>query len=89
MLKETETEETIVFFVAFLSLAAIQSGGRVLWAPPFYPLGYAYGFSKLKMTKSYLRSTMNDDCLSALSILPIKRDYGQKLDFEDIIADFQ
>ena len=27
MLKETETEETIVFFVAFLSLAAIQSGG--------------------------------------------------------------
>ena len=27
MLKETETEETIVFFVTFLSLAAIQLGG--------------------------------------------------------------
>ena len=26
MLKETETEETIVFFVTFLSLAAIQLG---------------------------------------------------------------
>ena len=31
---------------------------------------------------------MNDDRLSALSILSIKRDYVQKLDFEGIIADF-
>ena len=30
---------------------------------------------------------MNDDWLSALSVLSIKRDYGQKLDFEDIIVD--
>ena len=28
MLKETETEETIVFFVTFLSLVAFQLGGR-------------------------------------------------------------
>ena len=27
MLKETETEETIVFFVTFLSLVAFQLGG--------------------------------------------------------------
>ena len=34
MLKETETEETIVFFVTFLSLAAIQlEGARPPWAP--------------------------------------------------------
>ena len=45
-------------------------------------------FSKLRMIKSYLRSTMSDDRLSALSILSIERDYPQKLDFEDIIADF-
>ena len=45
-------------------------------------------FSKLKMINSYLRSTMNDDRLSALSIRSIKRDYVQKLDFEDIIANF-
>ena len=31
---------------------------------------------------------MNDDRLSALSILSIERDYVQKLDFEDIIVDF-
>ena len=45
-------------------------------------------FSKLKMIKSYLRSTMSDDRLSALSILSIERDYVQQLDFEDIVADF-
>ena len=31
---------------------------------------------------------MNDDRLSALSIRSIEKDYAQKLDFEDIIADF-
>ena len=45
-------------------------------------------FSNLKMIKSYLRSTINDDRLSALSIRCVEKDYVQKLDFEDIIADF-
>ena len=45
-------------------------------------------FSKLKMIKSYLRSTMNADRLSALSILSLERDYVQKLNFEEIIANF-
>ena len=34
MLKETETEETILFLVIFLSLVAFQMGGRGLHAPP-------------------------------------------------------
>ena len=39
VLKETETEKTIVFFVTFLSLVAFQlRGGRAPWGPP----GYAY-----------------------------------------------
>ena len=37
MLKETEAEETIDFFVAFLSLVAFRLGGQ---AP--CPPGYAY-----------------------------------------------
>ena len=35
MLKETKTEKTIVFFVAFLSLVAFQLGGGL-------PPGFAY-----------------------------------------------
>ena len=44
MQKETETEETIVFFVTLLSLVAFQLGGgvRASWAPP----GYAYAYKQ-------------------------------------------
>ena len=38
MLKKTETEETVVFLVTFLSLVEFQLGGaRVPWAPSGYP----------------------------------------------------
>ena len=40
MLKETETKETIVFFVLFLSLVAFQLGGEP--GPPGTPPGYAH-----------------------------------------------
>ena len=39
MLKETKAEETLVFFVTFLSLVAFQLGGA---GPPGPPSGYAY-----------------------------------------------
>ena len=43
MLKETEAEETTVFFVTFLSWLAFQLGGP--WASP----GYAYDLSSLTL----------------------------------------
>lgn len=45
-------------------------------------------FSKLKLIKSYLRSTMGESRLSALSILSIESDFVQSLSFDDIIAEF-
>ena len=39
MLKETETDKTIDFFVTFLSLVAFQFGGG---PGPLPPSGYAY-----------------------------------------------
>ena len=36
MLKETEAEETIVFFVKFVSLVAFQFGGPGTPGPPFH-----------------------------------------------------
>ena len=42
MLKETKAEETIVFFVTFLSLVAFQLGGKGGRAPSPPPPGYAY-----------------------------------------------
>ena len=45
-------------------------------------------FSKLKLIKSYLRSTMGESRLSALSILSIKSDLVETLSFDDIISEF-
>ena len=45
-------------------------------------------FSKLKLTKSYLRSTMGESRLSALSILSIESDLVETLSFDDIISEF-
>ena len=46
MLKESETEETIVFLATFLSLAAIQLGG----GGPLVSPGYAYGYRSCDVT---------------------------------------
>ena len=49
---------------------------------------YEKSFSKLKLIKSYLRSTMGESRLSALSILSIESDLVQTLSFDDIISEF-
>ena len=45
-------------------------------------------FSKLKLKKSYLRSTMGENRLSALAMLSIERDLVETLSFDDIISEF-
>ena len=45
-------------------------------------------FSKLKLIKSYLRSTMNQVRLTSLAILSIERKLTEGMNFEDVIKDF-
>ena len=45
-------------------------------------------FSKLKLIKSYLRSTMGESGLHALAILSIESDFVEILSFKDINAEF-
>lgn len=45
-------------------------------------------FSKLKIIKSYLRSTMSQEHLSGLAIMSINHDMGKKICYDDIIDDF-
>ena len=45
-------------------------------------------FSKLKLIKTYLRSTMAQERLDGLSLLAIERDAAQKLDIDTIINKF-
>lgn len=45
-------------------------------------------FSKLKLIKNYLRSTMNQERLANLSILSIERKVSNEIDFNDVIENF-
>ena len=45
-------------------------------------------FSKLKLIKNYLHSTMSNHRLTKLAILSIDRQYTKSLDVEEIIKDF-
>ena len=45
-------------------------------------------FSKLKLIKSYLRSTMGQSRLSDLAMLSIERDTVNDIDFDEVIDKF-
>lgn len=45
-------------------------------------------FSKLKLIKTYLRSTMGQTRLSSLALLSIEKDLMREMEFDDVINDF-
>ena len=45
-------------------------------------------FSKMKLIKTYIRSTMKQDRLDGLAILSIGQAIAKKLDLEDMIKSF-
>lgn len=55
------------------------------------PLTVASGersFSKLKIIKNYLRSSMKQDRLSGLAIIAIEHSIAEKINYSDIISEF-
>ena len=59
MLKETKAEETIVFFVTFLSLVAFQLGGG--GRAPSPPSGYAYSLLRHTQRRAPKHKKRNAD----------------------------
>ena len=45
-------------------------------------------FSKLKLIKTYLRTTMTQERLSSLAVLSIEQEIRKSLDMKDVIARF-
>ena len=45
-------------------------------------------FSKLKLIKTYLRTTMSQERLSGLAMISIKNEYLDKLNYDDLIEKF-
>ncbi|CAN6684818.1 unnamed protein product [Malus baccata var. baccata] len=61
---------------------------RVLMIVPVTVASAERSFSKLKLLKSYLRTTMTQDRLNGLAILCIENDEIEDLEYDDIIDDF-
>lgn len=61
---------------------------RILLTIPVTVASAERSFSKLKLLKSYLRSTMSQERLNGLALVAIENDILEKIDYEDLIEDF-
>ena len=61
---------------------------RILLTIPVTVASGERSFSKLKLIKSYLRSTMSQERLNGLAMLSIEKDMVDKLDYTSLIDAF-
>ena len=61
---------------------------RILLTVPVTVASGERSFSKLKLIKTYMRSTMLQERLTNLAILSIENDVANELDYNELIADF-
>ncbi|KAI5316572.1 hypothetical protein L3X38_036279 [Prunus dulcis] len=61
---------------------------RILLTIPVTVASAERSFSKLKLLKSYLRSTMSQERLNGLALISIESELLEKLDYEHLIDDF-
>ena len=61
---------------------------RILLTIPITVASAERSFSKLKLIKSYLRTSMTQDRLNGLAILSIEKNILKSIDVEHIIDDF-
>uniref|UniRef100_A0A2N9GKG5 TTF-type domain-containing protein n=1 Tax=Fagus sylvatica TaxID=28930 RepID=A0A2N9GKG5_FAGSY len=61
---------------------------RILLTIPVTVASAERSFSKLKLIKTYLRTTMSQERLSGLAMISIENEYLDKLNYDDLIEDF-
>ena len=61
---------------------------KILLTIPVTVASAERSFSKLKLLKTYLRSTMTQERLNGLAILSIESEFFRNLDYRKIIEDF-
>lgn len=61
---------------------------RILLTIPVTVASAERSFSKLKLIKSYLRSTMSQERLNCLALLSIEKELVHKLDYSSLIETF-
>ena len=87
--KEKKTAIEILEFVKVSDCYPnVSIAYRILLTIPVTVASAERSFSKLKMLKSYLRSTMSQERLNGLAILCIEKEMLEKIDFENVINEF-
>lgn len=76
---DTDTKE--IFSNVWIAL-------RILLTIPVTVASGERSFSKLKLIKTYVRSTMSDERLSSLAILSIENDIAENLDWTTLVNEF-
>ncbi|XP_020875868.1 zinc finger MYM-type protein 1-like [Arabidopsis lyrata subsp. lyrata] len=66
----------------------IWTAYRIMMTIPVSVASAERSFSKLKLIKSYLRSTMTQDRLNGLAIISIERRMAEKLDYKSLMNEF-
>ncbi|XP_059140975.1 uncharacterized protein LOC131928846 [Physella acuta] len=61
---------------------------RIFLTLPISSAGAERSFSRLKLLKTYIRSTMNEDRLSSLALITIERQLASDVDLKDVIDHF-
>ena len=61
---------------------------RILLSIPITVASTERSFSKLKLIRTYLRTTMSQERLSDLAMISIENEYLDKLNYDDLIEEF-
>ena len=80
--------QTIHDFELVESYQNIVVALRIFLTLPVTTASCERSFSKLKLIKNYLRSTLSQERLSNLSIISIEHNIVQQIDFDDLIDEF-
>jgi len=80
--------ETLNFIKRLNSFPNACIAYRILLTIPITVASAERSFSKLKLIKSYLRSTMSQERLNGLAMLSIEKDILEKLDYKNLIKNF-
>lgn len=83
-----EARDRINFLIPFDSFPYTIIAYRISLTIPITVASTERSFSKLKILKSYLRTSISQDRLNGLALMAIENEFLEELDVETLIGDF-